>query len=193
MDKQQERIFDDICNEVLDLNLHYRYLKGVFINQPGNNKDQILQKASPIFFDIAFHLFYDHVLLGIKKLSDPASQSGNENLSVLNLLAKLKPYPAAIAKNINAQEAILLDSSKNIKVQRDKRISHNDLNARLGITPLPHIEESEIDECLSALESLLNEISQHYKHEKINFTSTTPALNCDPAFLLEVLKKGTEL
>ena len=80
-----------------------------------------------MFFDFAFHLFYDHILLRSAKLSDSAKQSGSENLSIHNLIEKLEPIPQEISIDIQDNLNKITNNFSSIRAQRNKRIAHNDL------------------------------------------------------------------
>ena len=68
---EYEEIFDAISSEVISLNLHWKYLSGVFLDESGKRKWEILSGTAPQFFGLTLHLFYDHILLKSAKLVDP--------------------------------------------------------------------------------------------------------------------------
>ena len=68
---EYEEIFDVISSEVISLNLHWKYLSGMFLDGSGERKWEVLSSTAPQFFDLTLHLFYDHILLKSAKLVDP--------------------------------------------------------------------------------------------------------------------------
>ena len=62
MNQNQEEIFNHIAQELVDIGLHVKYLYGIFIDHPEERKREVLDKASPIFFNLTFDLFYNHIL-----------------------------------------------------------------------------------------------------------------------------------
>lgn len=189
MNSAQEEIFNEIAEEVCNINLHWKYLTELFIDGPGERKQEILNQASPIFFDFAFHLFYDHILLRSAKLSDPAKQAGSENLSIHNLIEKLEPIPQEISSDIQKHIKQITDNLASIKSHRNKRIAHNDLEAKLSRLKLPQVNEAEISSVINGLEDLLNVISRQYFGFTRDYKASVPN-NCEPSHLLAVLKSG---
>ncbi|WP_137886797.1 hypothetical protein [Pseudomonas sp. 2FE] len=192
MNLDTEEIFNAIAEEVSYINLHWKYLTELFIDGPGERKQEILNRASPIFFDFAFHLFYDHVILKSAKLADPAIQAGSENLSIHNLISKLEPIPQEISSDIQKHLDQITSNLTSIKSHRNKRIAHNDLEARLAKQQLPQVNETEISSVINGLGELLNAISLHYFGFSRNYKASVTA-SCEPSHLLNILKSGVTL
>lgn len=188
MNQEGEEIFDAIAKEVSYINLHWQYLTELFFDKHSGNAQQILNQASPLFFNLTLQLFYDHILLRIAKLTDNATQGSNKNLSIKNLTSKLPPKTLSQIEDILAK---ITSNTKGIKMHRNKRIAHNDLDALLSKINLPQIFETEISLAIDGLNELLNVISlEHFEFSRNHRISVPPF--CEPSHLLDILKLGVK-
>ncbi len=192
MNQSQEEIFNHIAQEIVDIRLHIKYLYGIFIDRPEGRKREVLNEASPIFFNLAFELFYNHVLMSLSKLVDPPKQGGNENLSIKNLIEKLKPLPSSISSDVDAMMSQIEQALGNaIKQYRNKRIAHNDLVAKLQAGQLPRVTEQDLYLSIEGFEKLMNIISKHYLKFEREYDSNV-SCNNTPSVLIEIIRRGLE-
>lgn len=192
MNQSQEEIFNHIAEELVDVGLHVKYLYGIFIDSPEERKREVLYKASPIFFSLAFHLFYNHILMSLSKLIDPPRQGGNENLSIKNLIEKLRPLPSSISSDVDAMIIQIEQALGNaIKQHRNKRIAHNDLKAKLQPGQLLRVTEEDLCLSIEYFERLMNILSKHYFNFERDYEATVPHNNA-PLVLIDIIRRGLE-
>lgn len=192
MNQSQEEIFNHISQELVDIGLHVKYLYGIFIDRPKERKREVLDKASPIFFNLAFHLFYNHILMSLSKLIDPPRQGGNENLSIKNLIEKLQPLPSSISSDVDAMMSQIEQALGNsIKQHRNKRIAHNDLKTKLQAGQLPRATEKDLYLSIEGFEKLMNILSKHYFNFERDYDSNV-SYNNTPSVLIEIIRRGLE-
>lgn len=190
--QDHEEIFDAIKFEVISLNLHWKYLSGVLLDEPGQRKWEILSSTAPIFFDLTLHLFYDHILLKSAKLVDPDKTRNDENLSIANLLLKMPTISCEAWSKVNATFDLLKSNISSIKVHRNKRIAHNDLQTALKTQSLPQIQESEFIAVVQGFNDLLNLIQKELRGYTTNFDSEVQPID-EPENFIALLKSARTL
>ena len=192
MPSEFEEIFVAIRSEVISLNLHWKYLSGVFLDEPGERKWTVLSSAAPHFFDLTFHLFYDHILLKSAKLVDPEKSRSDENLSIANLLSKIPRISQNSKDEIYSNLEAIKFKISSIKAHRNKRIAHNDLKTKLRSNSLPQVQESEFIAVLHGFNDLLNLIQKELWGDTTNFDIKVPP-NDEPSSLIALLKRAKNL
>lgn len=128
------------------------------------------------------------VLLSIMRLTDPKQSFGKENLSLENVISEI-PDDVLKAK----AEAILLQiKSKTdaIKVWRDKKLSHNDLQKSLGSFSLPPIEKKKLTDTLDHIGDIMNLIHGHYSDTAVMYSDCVTSADGDS--LLFYLEYGLD-
>lgn len=191
MNPSQEEIFNHIAKELVNIGLHVKYLYGIFIDSPEEHKREVLDTASPMFFYLTFHLFYNHVLMSLSKLMDPPKQGRNENLSIKNLIEKLQPLPSSISSDVDAMMSQIEQALGNAKQHRNKRIAHNDLVANLQPGQLPRVTEKDLHLALEGFENLMNILSKYYFNYERDYDSNV-SCNNTPSILIEIIRRGLE-
>jgi len=103
-------------------------------------------------------LVYD-TLAAICRLCDPARSMGQENNSILNQYEKRKGdlSPSDI-KEIDNLLPVLEGKMNNIRLLRNKVISHNDLGIAEYAIKLPDVTYGEVDEVIDLIKIILNKI-----------------------------------
>ena len=189
---EYEEIFDAISDEVISLNIHWKYLSGVFLDEPGERKWEVLSSTAPQFFGLTLHLFYDHILLKSAKLVDPEKSRSDENLSIANLLSKIPSISHEAQVKIDTTFDTLKTNISSIKAHRNKRIAHNDLKTKLKTSTLPKIQESEFIAVLHGFNDLLNLLHKELWGRTRDFDIKVPPID-EPGSLIELLKRAKTL
>jgi hypothetical protein len=103
-----------------------------YSNLFGKSKERVIllnATAGPFFKNVQ-DTFHDEILLGICRLTDPAQskkkKNQNRNISVLRLAKLLEHREIANKISDLANEAVI--TAEFARVQRDKKISHSDLD-----------------------------------------------------------------
>lgn len=103
-----------------------------YSNLFGKSKERVelLNSTAGVFFKTVQDTFHDEILLGICRLTDPAQsmkkRNPNRNVSVQRLAKLLEGSEVSNKINNLAEEAVV--ASEFARVQRDKKISHSDLD-----------------------------------------------------------------
>ena len=189
---EYEEIFDVISSEVISLNLHWKYLSGMFLDGSGERKWEVLSSTAPQFFDLTLHLFYDHILLKSAKLVDPEKSRSDENLSLANLLSKIPNISHEAQVKIDNVFDTLKTNISSIKAHRNKRIAHNDLKTKLKTSSLPKIQESEFVAVLHGFNDLLNLLQKELWGGIRNFDIQVPPID-EPNSFIALLKRAKTL
>ena len=121
-----------------------------------------------ILEEIAHQLFYDvqgmwikHIFLDICKLTDPAEQIGNKNMTIDHWVKEFDSKLTDSEKDsINASKAICIEKRDKVKKARSKVIAHIDYNVAINKDSLGKIEKEEIEEFYSNIEIILDLFSR---------------------------------
>lgn len=103
-------------------------------------------------------LVYD-TLAEICRLCDPPKSMGQENNSIYNHYEKLKANLSnAEIQEVDTYLSSLKTDMKNIKILRNKSMSHNDLGVAENAVKLPDVTFGEVDDVLRLIANILNKI-----------------------------------
>lgn len=121
----------------------------------------LLESTGRYFFVQAHSVFMNEVILGLSRLTDKAQQGAHDNLSLMALLADICDpcLKSRIKKLIEKAEAKI----EPLKIHRDKRIAHFDLNVAIdpNVT-LPPIDDASVEEALAAVGKVLEQLRDEY-------------------------------
>ena len=130
-------------------------------------------------------LIYD-TMAAICRLCDPPKSMGQENNSILFHYENLKgSFSSAEIVELDSFLALLQDAIKNIKILRNKSMSHNDLGVAEKAILLPDVAFGEIDHVLDLIAKILNKVFK----VNGNYSSVT-AFGPGVGKLFKVLKAG---
>ena len=152
-------IYQSIDNEVI-----WMHSKWVVYNQIFNGSDNIrlLNDSAGYFFGIVQRTFFEDVILGISRLTDPAKTAGKENRSIAQVIEKLNDlgYIDLVEELDEDLENINL-ACEIIREWRNRRIAHSDLKTNLLVNPdpLPGLTSRNIDEALKLIRKFMNRIN----------------------------------
>jgi hypothetical protein len=113
-------------------------------------------------------LLADDVILTISRLTDPKRTLGKDNLTLEQLVNSVDgvKYPKLRAE-IEQLYTESKDKCRFTKDHRNKRIAHNDLNTSLQVNSLPSPTETNIEEALEAIRSLMNAVLRYFHNMDI--------------------------
>lgn len=125
----------------------------------------IIMNTAPGFFSIYQQQSVDDIILTINRLTDPAeTRAGKKsNLSFLyikSILSKDK-YPCLYPKLERLITSLLKRSAK-LRIWRDRRISHSDLQVLTKVDGLPRIQYEQLSECISNTISIMRHIDASF-------------------------------
>jgi hypothetical protein len=145
-----------LCNDVAML----RHKWASYLDLYGSQEHTaLLSDVAPAFFQLIDEALRNDIIMGICRLSDPGHTLSTENLSLATLVARCNAVPNALALLTAFQSA-----AGCVRLYRNRRVAHNDLNARIRPheDPLPEIERRQIDEIIRLATSTLKAVYEHY-------------------------------
>jgi len=126
-----------------------------------NNKVNLLNRCSGKVFSVLQSLLVFDTLAALCRLHDPAESgySKEENNSIANQYKKQKHKLSELEiETIDSLLMSLTEKMTNIKILRNKAISHNDLAVAESLITLPNVTYGEIDDVLATMNTILNKI-----------------------------------
>jgi hypothetical protein len=187
----QFAVLDVFKKELCDLEMHYFLFIDLYGDKHRKKRRSILFPSHPLLFDVMKLRLHDHVQLIISRLLDPAKTCGKDNLSLKTLIDTYSPYPAEVDVKINEAFEAIQTNFKSIKIHRNKRISHNDLNNKLEFD-LPSVKVSEIELVIDNLELIFNLISVDKRKRSHEFFPRNIDEEYKAEHLLEILEARRE-
>ena len=151
-----------------------------------DEKVNLLNNCGGQVFGIFQKLLVYDTLAAICRLCDRPKSMGQENNSISNQYEKRKSsLSSADIQEIDNYLSSLQDGIENIKILRDKSMSHNDLGVAEKAIKLPNVTFGEIDDALNLITKILNKmfnVSGNYE----SVTAFGPGVNK----LFKVLNAG---
>jgi AbiU2 len=183
-------IYDALQNRMIDLHATWKIYLQLFGTTEGRVK--LLNRLIPCAALFIQRALIDEVILGICRLCDPARLGKFENVSIEALIAALDPKPdAEKLGTLNEQLMTINDKRKDLEQHRNKRIAHNDQRCALDADEaLPPVTRQAIQEVLSAMYHLLNDINHWYLDKESVYT---PSMRGDGDGLIHWLQYGERL
>jgi hypothetical protein len=133
-----------LTGEVQDLHCARTLFWDLFIDAQDNI--DLMHKTAPYFFRRFQAILYEHLILGIARLTDPPSTCRNRNLTFTDVFEE--PLPEEIAR--------LNSAAKDIRSIRNKIVGHLDFEVGLDTSKLPNQKFRRIKECTELMVKLVN-------------------------------------
>lgn len=181
-----EEKFHAIQREVVQLHLKWRY----FIQLFGQlNRIAVINLTAPAIFSSIEDAMLADILLTLMRLVDPAKSFKNKNnLCFMSLVCEIKDD--VLKKQIELLVEDLRDTTKAMKMWRDKKLAHNDLDRCLKLTEiLPEIRVQQIIDSLALTEKIVNLLNGHFFDTSVR---CEPYTEKDGDSLLFYLRYGME-
>jgi hypothetical protein len=168
--------------------LHKKWSQYVELFGTNSERVDLLNRAAPSMFRTVQDTLLEDVLLHLARLTDPPKSMGKANLSVRHLAELLALTPVGSTANRLAGDA--LDACGFARDWRNRRLAHRDLNVALGqgAQTLAPASRAAVKSALTALENLLNAVSNHYLDSTTMFDFGLGSE--DAASLLYLLRGG---
>jgi len=173
MSREDKDVLRGLQHEVLGLLFHWR----IFIQMYGASEENIdvLKGVADEFFGTVQQLLWDHVLLTIGKLTDPAETlTKQENLSVEKAINLLSSHETGFEiKDLKAKLETLREKCRLIKKIRHKRLAHfgkEYMIDRLSQTPLPGVNRTTVEESLTLIIEIMNAVEKGFGTAKLIYS-----------------------
>jgi len=149
--------FYQLHTRLIELHIVWQQYRQLFAGTTGTI--ELLNRTAGLFFKIVQDELWDSVLLGISRMTDPATTKHNKNLTInaLPLLIK-NNFPLRLEVEELCQHAVHVSSFA--REHRNKRIAHQDhaYYANRKTSELSGISQKLIEDMLKALRDTLNRI-----------------------------------
>jgi hypothetical protein len=158
MGKDLGELFSDLADEFVWARLKWQEYEALF-DSP--DKVELLNEAAPAFFGSLQRTLLDDILMHLCRLTDRATVSGQDTLSLEQLL-KAIPDSTLVA-SLDPLLADVKEKTKPARTFRNKRGAHTDLKVVRGEKVLPGISRAEVRDALTSIHTLLEKVREHYK------------------------------
>ena len=139
----------------MDLNIQWQMFDGLY--EPSENYE-IFNRTGPNFWNYLQSYLLDTIFASISRFFDPAKTMGQENLSLLAIIA-FDEVQAIRGDLENREKTMRPIFEKGIKIWRHKRLSHADLNVALQVNALPEVPFADIKKLVCDISEFAREIN----------------------------------
>lgn len=154
-------VFHRLYSRLVELHIIWQQYQQLF----GANEEtlHLLNRTSGLFFKVVQNELWDSVLLGVSRLTDPASTGNKKNLTIQSL------PPLLLDPTLRVELEVLIDQAITAatfaREHRNKRIAHQDHDyaSDRDAYPLSGISRQKVEEMLEAIRNVLNRLDQHFR------------------------------
>jgi hypothetical protein len=155
--------FHALWKEVVWLHWNWAEYVELFGSKP--TRIELLNQAAPAFFRMIQDLLWEETLLRIARLTDASKsggRAGRANLTIRNLPELVDDSEARQVATALIETAVRKASF--CRDWRNRHIAHRDLNLALdkSASPLETASRKQVNEALSAIADVLNNVDGHY-------------------------------
>ena len=163
----------------------YEHLKSSVVRTHGNwkllvllfgeqNSLDLFNDTDPVAATSIHNALVEKAVLDIAKLRDPATSGSYENLSLRNLISKLKAERTELDfTTVDCEIDTFLTATEPFVTLRNKTIAHSDSVTLLSPTStIAGISRSDIDSVMSQTESIMNNVEQLTGRAKVHYSDT---------------------
>ena len=159
---QSQEIYNLLDNEMVRTTLKWHFFKKYFAES--SNRVEILNQIAPVTFAIFQSVLLDDVILSINRMLDRADMGQNKNLVFERLVSSIKSDELnELASRLDEKLECINNSAQNLRIKRNRRISHNDLSTLQSVEEiLPGITVELINNVITSMIDFLNEASASF-------------------------------
>jgi len=183
-----EKIWSILNHEVQWL--HGRWQLYCQLYGTSQERVDVLNYSAASFFGVSQEVMLNDVQLGISKLGDPAKSGKNSNMTLFQLLEKIKKSgELVLANKLEPHLKSFSEACFKVRRRRNKWIAHFDYKTmKKGAFKREGPSQKEIEIALKALRNVMNCVSVHYYSMTIAYEHFY--LQADGETLLKVLMQG---
>jgi len=183
------RHFEELDNEFVWLCVRWINFRQLF----AVSEDQIdlLNRAAPAFFGTIQRILQDDLVIGLCRLTDAAVVAGRDNLVLERLILGLDPTTvSALEVDLRNGLAEVRSVVSPLRVHRNRRVAHADLNATVSpaTNPLPPDSRQTLGAALSLMAEYLNRFRAHFGLPVSMYMDTILGLG-DAEYLVSLLRR----
>ena len=183
-------VYTGIRNEVVWLHARWIIYKQLFTTS--ERRLDLLNAAAPSVFYVLQTTLIADTIITLCKLTDGARTGRHENLTLAQLIARLRPIaPASLFAEL---ESMLVDIGQvcaAFREHRNKQLAHFDLYTVIApaANPLPGVTNEMIEDAIHSIATLLNKIQIHYDDTETRYQHFIMS-GTDGDALAHVVKEG---
>ncbi|HLO13933.1 MAG TPA: hypothetical protein VK206_03825 [Anaerolineales bacterium] len=156
-------VFMWLCQDVADLRTKWNFYLELFSSEEST---ELLNDIAPASFHMIEESLRREMMMAICRLSDPVKSREQDNLSLRTLVEMLDEHDKPVDFLDDFRQACKL-----VRIIRNKRLGHNDLNTRIKPqdNPLPGIGRTQIEQIIVLGEQILNFVYQRFENGELRF------------------------
>lgn len=180
--------FEVIKGDVVNLHAKWKVYRQLFAT---SDADRVFLEAAHNAFALIHESMISDVVMTLSRLSDPARQGKNANLSLEHLATALSAVgELELTEEVRQKAAAASKACEVARRHRDKTLAHRDLAVALGgsAASVPRLSRQKIEEALAAVRECLNAIELHFRLGRYPYESVIVPLGGDT--LMSRLKRA---
>lgn len=153
--------FYELHRKLVELQVLWQQYRQLFGDDP--DTVHLLNRTSGLFFKIVQDELWDSVLLGVTRMTDPATTGKKKNLTIQSLPPLISDTELQGEVQSLCDKALV--AAEFAREHRNKRIAHQDHDylSNRSSDPLTGISRKLIEEMLTALRAVLNRLDLHFR------------------------------
>jgi hypothetical protein len=159
--------FYELHRKLVELQVLWQQYRQLFGDDP--DTVHLLNRTSGLFFKIVQDELWDSVLLGVTRMTDPATTGKKKNLTIQSL------PPLISDTELQGEVLCLCDkaivAAEFAREHRNKRIAHQDHDylSNRSSDPLSGISRALVEKMLAALRGVLNRLDLHFRDSTVMY------------------------
>jgi hypothetical protein len=146
--------FEKLRTIIIMTKYDYLQYKTAFFGKDKTEKMYIINKTAPDFFKSLAEYYWERMIIGISKLTDPRKSGGNNNLSIAYVVLMAEENELKCKAEIDCEYRKCLEHVRNIRRYRSKIYGHIDLDIIESGEMKVTLEE--IEQSFRLIETIMN-------------------------------------
>lgn len=178
--------FKKLWQDVVNLHAKWNLFQQLYGEQ---ESVAVLKETAPWAFRTFQLVLLDDILLSICRLTDPAQQGGNTNLTLAQLIDCIDPDKhGEFKQKVSEAYSLMADSFTFARGHRNRRIAHTDLATYNQPKPLPDIDHQKIAKAIEDITTVMSMVELHINKSSTSYSN--PPFPGTGADILFWLRKG---
>ncbi len=164
-----KEVFENLRYEVTWLHAKWAIYSQLFCC--GEEQLSFLDSMASGFFVIVRDSLENELIVGLCRLTDPATTGRRKNLTLARLAETLKETD--IATDFQSRFQKIDQACSPLREWRNRRLAHSDFPTALGQSRLPEVAWETIDSALARVGGLMNLVQGHFLDSEFDYRSFT--------------------
>ncbi|MCX6246853.1 MAG: hypothetical protein NTW10_03880 [Bacteroidetes bacterium] len=156
-----------LYNEIITLQTLYNEFS--FLYMGTGKRMKVMNQAAPFFFFILQKVFWEYILLGISRVTDPPKSFAKANITIRSFPELIED--PSLKTDICLKIDNIITDSEFCRYWRNKWISHIDYTYQLSKEDKSGMEATpqKVKKLLRDIQDLMNLVQIHYFHSSVAF------------------------